>query len=196
MSLRPIRERVKTVNVDGDLRGLSSIVRDHPPQYELHIHIHPEKEADVRSLASKRRFHAATSGVGFYLTTPESIAPHEQAVWHFFLVCELMQHNLISSAEVHMVQPTEEILMHKMNRKHIKRAYVPTHVVSFDASVALYMMMAGYWKNHFSEEVIKKEVQKNGYSTIHLDRATLAILHNEILTANRKVEKEGFRNAT
>jgi hypothetical protein len=195
MSLRPIKERKETVPVENDLRGLGSIVRDRPPQYELHIQILAGKEHEVKTLASKRGFRASPAGLGLILATPESVSSHEQAVWHFFLVSELFQNGLVSRAEVRIVHPTEALLTNGKDRKHLMRDYSGSQVVSFDSSIALYMMGAGYWKSHFSEEVIKKDVQEKGYSTINISPSTLAQLHHEIITIHKREEKEGIRNA-
>lgn len=194
MSLRAIKDRTQSIDVENDLRGLGSLVKDRPPQYELHVKICEGKEADVAELAKMRGFHTAPGLVESHLATSETVKTHEQAVWHFFLVAELFHHKLVSHAKVRLSQPIEEALTHKMNRKFNIRPYDPTHAISFDASVALHMMRAGYWKNHFSEEGIRKDVSEKGFSDIQLDRAKLEELQSEIISANKDA-KEGHRNA-
>lgn len=196
MSLRAIKERTNSISVEKDLRGLGSIVRDRPPQYELHVKIVEGKEPELRALALKRGFHEGTRALDVvFFVTPEAVSAHEQAVWHFFLVTEFFKQNLVYQTAIRLVQPIETILTHGMDRRAHLRRYDPFETVSFDASVALQMMRAGYWKTHFSEERIRKDVHEKGFSAIYMDSDKLFILHNEIVAANSIDEKKGHKNA-
>lgn len=195
MSLRTIKERAKVLSVENDLRGLGNLVNERPPQYELHLKICDQKEDAVKQLAAIRGFHADPQSHGHILGTREQIPHHEQAVWHFFMAVEMLQHDLISSAEIHLVNPMEKLLLNEKT-PHPRRSHQDTgSALLMDASVALFMLKAGHWRSQFSEQDIIQEIKSKGHSYLALERATISLLVQDFKTSTQSQKTGELRNA-